>query len=130
MRESHLGMYTLFSMPNTKGPDCLLLCNGKGCAKKQKKAYKKLEKRFEKQGLVAIDVACQGSCVGPTVVLVDDDGPRWFEDLRSEKAQRDVVESAVRVVAGKKAKPSKRLRSRELTGKQRTRAAKRLKKAA
>lgn len=96
---------------------------------KQKKAYKALVKRFATHGLKATDIACQGSCVGPTVVLVDEKGPRWFEDLRSRGAQDDVVESAVRVTSGRKVKPSKRLRKRELTGKQRQRATKRLAKA-
>ena len=120
----------MFSMPNIQPVDCLLLCNGKGCKKKQKNAYNALVKRLAEHGLKPTDIACQGSCVGPTVVLVDKNGPRWFEDLHSKSARTDVVESAVRVASGRKAKPSNRLRKRELTGKQRQRAAKRLAKAA
>lgn len=100
-----------------------------GLQEEAEKAYNSLLKRFAKHGLAATDIACQGSCVGPTLVLIDADGPRWFEDLRSSKAQHDVVESAVRVNCGKSMKTSNRLSKRELTGKQLKRASKRLTKA-
>jgi len=116
-------------MPNTSRPECLLLCNEKGCAKKQKKAYAKLARRLTDAGIETKDVACQGSCIGPTVVLTDADGPRWFEDLRTKSSQEAVVEASLRVARGKKAKPAKSLQKRELTGKQRRRAQKRLAKA-
>lgn len=120
----------MFTMPNNPPAACLLICGGQGCRKKQKKAYKALLRSVSDAGLITEEVKCQGSCVGPTAVIVDRSGPRWFEDLRSTKAQADVVTAATRVTLGKKTKPSKRLKSRELTGKKRKKAAKRLEKQA
>ena len=54
--------------------------------------------------------------------MIDENGPRWFEDLSKKKARIDVIALASQ---GKK-KPTKRLLKRELTGKQRKRAAKKL----
>jgi len=119
----------MFSMPNIDRPACLLLCDGKGGAKKQKRAYNQLTKRLADEGIAVQDVSCQGSCVGPTAVLIDADGPRWFEDLRTKSSHLAVVEASVRISRGKKAKPTKPLRKRELVGKQRRRAEKRLAKS-
>ena len=113
-------------MPNASTTACLLICGGTGCRKKQKKAYKALVQSVSDAGIITEEVKCQGSCVGPTAVIVDERGPRWFEDLRSTKAQADVVTAATRVTLGGKTKPTKRLRNRELTGKKRKKAAKRL----
>ena len=117
-------------MPNERTSDCLLVCTGGGCRKKQKKAFKALVSALSEAGVESGEVRCQGSCVGPTVVIVDEAGPRWFEDLRSSRAQADVVESVTRVQLGGNIKPSKRMKKRELTGKQRKKAAKRLAKQA
>lgn len=117
-------------MPNTSSTACLLICNGGGCRKKQKKAYKALVRSISDAGLDSTPVGCQGSCVGPTAVIVDESGPRWFEDLRSPKSQADVVAAATRVSLGEKTRPSKRMSKRELTGKQAKKAAKRLAKQA
>ncbi len=120
----------MFTMPNTPLAACLLICEGSDCRKKQAKAYAALVRAAEQAGVSALPVKCQGSCVGPTAVVVDDSGPRWFEDLRSEKARRDLILSATRVSLGGKAKPSQRLKDREMTGKKRKKAAKRLAKQA
>jgi len=115
-------------MPNINHPPCLLLCESKDCKKKKASDFKALTRRVKAAGIDSGAVKCQGSCVGPTAVLFEQGEPRWFENLGSTRAQDDLVEAAVRLGKGKSAKPSKRLRKRELTGKQRTRAAKRLQK--
>lgn len=120
----------MFGMPNSDPVACLLICGGQDCRKKQKKAYRALVRSVADAGIDATEVPCQGSCVGPTAVIVDSSGPRWFEDLRSPKARADVVVAATRVSLGGKAKPSKRLQSRELTGKKRKKAARRLERLA
>ena len=120
----------MFSVPNIVPAACLLICGGSDCRKKQKKAYNALVRSVSDAGLATEEVKCQGSCVGPTAVIVDKSGPRWFEDLRSVKAQADVVTAATRVTLGGKTKPTKRLQSRELTGKKRKKAAKRLERLA
>lgn len=113
--------YPLDALPFSGDP-LLLLCEGKDCAKKQKCAYRKLQKAAAKAEVAVGLVGCQGSCTGPTAVIVDETGPRWFEDLKKSKAHADVIELAAR----QQSKPTKRLKKRELKGKQRKRARKRL----
>lgn len=74
-------------------------------------------------GLHCTMVKCQGSCKGPTAVVPTDEGPRWFEALDSAKVRTSLVSFA----AGT-APPTKQLAKRELTGKQRQKAAKKLAK--
>ncbi len=125
----------MFSMANTypldilslrasspTGPPLLLLCEGKDCAKKQKCAYRKLAKAAGDAEVTVGLIGCQGSCTGPTAVVVDENGPRWFEDLKKPKSHEDVIALAT----GRATKPSKRLKKRELKGKQRKRALKRI----
>ena len=113
----------LDALPPGENP-LLLLCEGKNCAKKQKCAYRKLTKAAASAEVPVGLVGCQGSCTGPTAVLVDEDGPRWFEDLQKSKARADVI----RLATGQRTKPTNRLKKRELKGKQRKRARKRLAK--
>lgn len=101
-------------------PHDLLLCAGKDCFRNERAAFKKLEASATNAGLRLTTVACQGSCKGPTAVVPTADGPRWFEDLDSTKAQRDLVAFASGADA------TKILRSRELTGKRKKKAAQKL----
>lgn len=103
----------------------LLVCEGKDCAKKQSCAYRKLLKAAKKSEVSVQLVGCQGSCTGPTAVVVGADGLRWFEDLKGPKSQADVIALA----EGKLAKPTKRLKKRELRGNHRERARKKLAKS-
>jgi len=112
----------MFSMPNTPPKECLFLCHGKDCKKKQSAAYRALLNQSEAALEHVGSVGCQGSCVGPTAVVATKNGPVWFEDLRSSKSRNDLVEYAVQISAGKKAKPTKRLAKRELTGKRKKEA--------
>lgn len=100
----------------------LLLCDRKSCAKSEKCAFKDLQKQAKRAEVPVEFVGCQGSCSGPTAVVIDENGPRWFEDLSKRKARTDVIA----LVTQEATKPSKRLKKRELTGKQRKRAAKKL----
>ena len=120
----------MFSMANTLAPEHLppgdkarlLLCDRKSCAKSEKCAFKDLKKQAKLAEVPVEFVGCQGSCSGPTAVVIDENGPRWFEDLRTRKARADVIALATQGVH----KPSKHLLKRELTGKQRKRAFKKL----
>ncbi len=103
----------------------LLVCEGKDCAKKQSCAYNKLLKAAKKSEVAVELVGCQGSCTGPTAVVIDADGPRWFEDLKTPKSHDDVIALA----EGTLANPTKRLKKRELRGSQRKRAQKKLAKS-
>ena len=103
----------------------LLVCEGKDCAKKQSCAYAKLLKAAKTADVGVQLIGCQGSCTGPTAVLIGADGPRWFEDLKKPKAQADVIALAQGAIA----KPTKRLKKRELRGTQRKRAKKKLAKS-
>ena len=98
----------------------LLLCAGKDCFRNERTAFKKLEAAATNAGLDLAKIACQGSCKGPTAVVPTADGPRWFEDLGSTKAQRDLVAFATGNGA------TKTLRKRELTGKRKKKAARKL----
>lgn len=115
----------MFSMPNTNGSATLLLCNGKDCHKKQRAAYDRLESAAHEAGLDVAGVPCQGSCVGPTAVVETPDGPRWFENLQSANATEAVV--AFALCPSKK--PKKALQKRELVGKRRAKAERKLAKA-
>ena len=115
----------MFSMPNTTKSQplsCLRLCNGKDCAKKQAKAYGRMQKVAAEAGVGVESVGCQGSCAGPTAVVRIDGELHWFERLQKRKDQAEVVALA----AGEKPRPSKRLQKLELTGKRRRKAARKL----
>lgn len=100
----------------------LMLCAGKDCAKKHPTAFEALTKRADDAGCAVDFVKCQGSCEGPTAVVHNGNTVRWFERLAKPKTQRDLVALA----SGAAAEPSARLTKHELTGKARTKAAKRL----
>lgn len=114
----------MFSMANTPTTDGLLLCNGKSCSKKQRSAYKRLRSLAKEAGLEVDSVPCQGSCGGPTAVVLCENGPRWFERLEKREVQVELVSFA----AGQSKKPPKRVRKRELEGKQKNKAAKKFAK--
>ncbi len=116
----------VFIVPNTATSPPLLLCKGNDCFKKNRRAFDALKRTADRAGLKVEMVKCQGACSGPTAVVIGGDGPRWFEDLTGTKVQLDVCELAASTADAPK--PSKRLRSRELTGKARSKAAKRLAK--
>lgn len=99
----------------------LFLCAGKDCFKKQRPAFNDLRSSAIDAGLELCMVKCQGSCKGPTAVVPTADGPRWFEALDSEKLRSDLVTYAINPT-----KPSKKLTTRELQGKKRNKAAKKL----
>lgn len=121
---------TMFGVPNkqppsgriltTQGTD-LLLCAGKDCFRKEKKAFKNLEDSAGNAGLQLHKIKCQGTCEGPTAVVPTPCGPRWFEALDCPKLQTDLVSFATGAEA-----PSRRLTKRELTGKRKKKAAKKL----
>lgn len=113
----------LFDVPNTHKSPTVLLCAGKDCFAKRRSDFKSLRRAADDAGLCVDLVRCQGSCAGPTAVLHIDGDPRWFEKLQSAKAQRDVIDLA----RGEIDEPTKRLRARELTGKRRKKARKKLK---
>ncbi|MDG2026107.1 MAG: hypothetical protein P8J50_03300 [Acidimicrobiales bacterium] len=102
----------------------LLLCKGKDCASECKREFDDLTVRAETSGLEVGLVRCQGACTGPTAVVVGPDGPRWFEDLKSTKAQEDLCAFAL----GTEVELPRRLLRRELTGKARKKAEKKLAK--
>jgi len=110
-------------MPNSIDSPALFLCAGKDCARKQRSAFDHLRSSAKAAGLACSMVRCQGSCKGPTAVVPTDDGLRWFEDLDSPKVRTTLVSFA----AGD-AKPTKQLVKRELTGKQKKKAAKKFAK--
>ncbi len=98
----------------------LLLCAGKDCFRNERAAFKKLEAAATNAGLELARVTCQGSCKGPTAVVPTADGPRWFENLGSKKARRDLVAFATGEGT------TKTLRNRELAGKRKKKAATKL----
>lgn len=101
-----------------------MLCAGKDCAEKHPTAFAALTKRAGDAGCAVEFVKCQGSCEGPTAVVHDGSAVRWFERLAKPKSQRDLVALAT----GETTEPSTRLTRRELTGKARAKAAKRLRR--
>lgn len=117
-------------MPNKKAPSGqtldangadLLLCAGKDCFRNEQTAFKKLEASAGNAGLQLQKINCQGSCKGPTAVVQTPCGPRWFESLDSNKVQHDLIAFATGAEP-----PSRRLAKRELTGKRKQKAAKKL----
>ncbi len=88
-------------------------------------AFDSLRCRAVEAGLEVGTVRCQGSCAGPTAVVDLGAGPRWFERLQTTKVQIDLV----RYAAGTESAPTGRLAKRELTGKRRKKAAKKLRAA-
>ncbi len=137
-------MYRTFTVPNTpkqaklKAPStgddaaepdaaagitsALMLCVGKDCAKKHPTAFDDLARRARAGGCDVDFVKCQGSCTGPTAVMHDGDRYRWFEDLAKTKARKDLVALAT----GASTEVSDRLATRELTGRARAKAERKL----
>ncbi len=111
-------------MPNTSETPTLLVCKGNDCFKKRKRPFESLVRTATDAGLAIDTVRCQGACSGPTAVVLTSDGPRWFEDLEGTDVQLELCSLAL----DERTKPSKRLRRKELKGKQRAKAAKRLAK--
>lgn len=109
----------ILGMPNTSDSGALFLCSGKSCAKKEQSAYEQLRSAARKSDLLVAPVGCQGSCEGPTAVLTIDGNYRWFERLQSKKSQQDLLRLATAEIDV----VPKRLAKRELTGKQRAKAA-------
>ena len=106
------------------GEPRLLLCDKKSCSKKQACAFKKLTRAAERAEVTVELVGCQGACSGPTAVVIDENGPSWFQNLQKPKARADIIALASAEIS----KPTKRLKKRQLKGKQRKRAAKKLAK--
>lgn len=117
-------MDSLFSVPNNDDVATLLVCRGDDCLKKRKRPFDSLVQTATDAGLAIEMVRCQGACSGPTAVVLTSDGPRWFEKLKGAEVQLEVCAMAL----NERTTPSKRLRGRELRGKQRAKAAKRLAK--
>jgi len=117
----------LFTVPNNeqlaskKDRQALFLCAGKDCFKKQRPAFDDLRSSAIGAGLQLCMVKCQGSCKGPTAVVQTPSGPRWFEALDSKKLRTDLVSFAV-----DPSEPSQKLTKRELQGKKKNKAAKKL----
>jgi hypothetical protein len=117
----------LFTVPNidqlASGKDrpTLFLCAGKDCFKKQRPAFNDLRSSAIDAGLDLCMVKCQGSCKGPTAVVQTSEGPRWFEALDTKRLRTDLVSFAV-----DPSEPSKKLTKRELQGKKKNKAAKKL----
>jgi len=117
----------LFTVPNSEqlvvesDRQTLFLCAGKDCFRKQRLAFNDLRSSAIDAGLDLCMVKCQGSCKGPTAVVQTPGGPRWFEALDSKKVRNDLVSFAV-----EPSEPSKKLTKRELQGKKRNKAAKKL----
>lgn len=115
-------------MPNTHQlayldiPGLLMLCAGKDCARKEARAFEDLVTRAGAGGCTVEFVKCQGSCTGPTAVVHDGVRLRWFERLDKPGARRDLVAFAT----GTAVEMPKRLAKRELTGKSRDKAHRRL----
>ena len=99
----------------------LLLCAGKDCFKKQRPAFEDLRSSAIDAGLSLSLVKCQGSCKGPTAVVQTPEGPRWFEALDTKKLRKDLVSFAVDT-----SELSRKLTKRELQGKKKNKAAKKL----
>lgn len=99
----------------------LFLCAGKDCFRKQRPAFNDLRSSAIDAGLELCMVKCQGSCKGPTAVVPTSDGPRWFEALDTAKVRSDLVS-----FAASRGEPTKKLGKRELQGKRRKKAAKKL----
>lgn len=112
----------LFSVPNKVSSDCLLLCSGSSCRKKHSAAFAQLLTAADRAGISADTVKCQGSCAGPTAVVLQGGQYRWFEKLQREKLHADLIDLA----SGQESRPSKRLAAVELKGKKRDRAARKL----
>jgi hypothetical protein len=125
-------LYCVFTMPNTHQlapfeasgdtSGLLMLCTGKDCARKQSRAFQDLVDRAGAGGCTVEFVRCQGSCSGPTAVVHDGHRLRWFEKLDKPGARRDLVSFAT----GTAVEIPKRLAKRELTGRSRDRAQRRL----
>ncbi|MFN3219683.1 MAG: hypothetical protein ACE367_24625 [Acidimicrobiales bacterium] len=120
-------------MPNTKQlaslevsslevSGLLMLCAGKDCARKESGAFEDLVTRAGAGGCTVEYVKCQGSCTGPTAVVHDGARLRWFERLDKPGVRRDLVAFA----AGTAVEIPKRLAKRELTGRSRDKAHRRL----
>jgi len=103
----------------------LYLCAGKDCFRKERGAYVQLKGSAQCAGLTVQTVKCQGSCAGPTAVVAVDGGHRWFERLQSKSVQQDLVSFATAPTSS----PTSRLKKRELSGKQRQKAKKKLAKS-
>ena len=99
----------------------LLLCAGKHCFKNQRPAFNDLRSSAIDAGLQLSLVKCQGSCKGPTAVVLTPNGPRWFEGLGSKALRSDLVSFATNP-----SEPSKKLIKRELRGKRKKKATKHL----
>ncbi len=112
-------------MPNESRSPALFLCAGKDCFRDERAAFDALRSRATDAGLEVDTIRCQGSCAGPTAVVDLGQGPRWFERLQTTKVQIDLVQYA----SGTEAIPTTRLAKRELTGKRRKKAAKKLRAA-
>jgi len=117
-------MGTVFSMPNAPESPTLLMCAGKDCFQKCKPAFTHLAGVAGEIGVSVDTVECLGACSGPTAVVVRSDGTRCFDELAGAKVQRDIC----RFAAGRDDEPSKRLAKRELSGKRRKKAERRLAK--
>ncbi len=109
-------------MPNTDESQSLsatiMLCAGKDCARKQFKPYERLRRAANDADIAVTKIGCQGSCAGPTAVVVVDGEHRWFEKLQKRRDHDDIIALAARASGD----PSKRLADRELTGKRRRKA--------
>ncbi len=122
----------LFTVPNSEkllpndrvlpnDAQTLFLCAGKDCRKKQRPAFNDLRSSAIDAGLQLSMVKCQGSCNGPTAIVQTSKGPRWFEALDSKALRSDLVSFAVNP-----SEPTKKLTKRELRGKRKKKAAKKL----
>ena len=118
----------MYGMPNKLSPVCLFLCNGGAC-QKQRKAYAGLQREAQSASLTFASISCQGSCSGPTAIVIGPEGPRWFENLRGKVVRRDLIALADGVTNNPQQTATKRLRKRELTGKRRAKAQRRFAKA-
>lgn len=102
-------------------PQTLFLCSGKDCFKKQRPAFDDLRSSAADAGLRLCMVKCQGSCKGPTAVVPTPEGLRWFEALDTKQLRNDLVSFAT-----DPSEPTKKLSKRELQGKRKRKAAKKL----
>jgi hypothetical protein len=103
-------------------PGLLMLCAGKDCSRKRSRAFDDLVTRAGAGGCTVEFVKCQGSCSGPTAIVHDGERLRWFERLDKPGARRDLITFAT----GTAVEISNRLAKRELTGRSRDKAHRRL----